>query len=57
MDLRSWSMEGDARRLDVSVVVYHSDPAELQESLESLGRAVSRAREAALVNQAMLWLR
>jgi GT2 family glycosyltransferase len=49
-------MGGEPRRLDISVVVFHPDPTELRETLESLIRAVARTREANLLDRASLSL-
>lgn len=56
MALLSSCMGDEARRLDISVVVFHPDPAELRETIESLGRAVARGRESGLLDQATLSL-
>jgi hypothetical protein len=44
------------RELDVSVVVYRADPAELRASLESLRHALVAARGAGLLDRATVWL-
>ena len=44
------------RELDVSVVVYRADPAELRASLESLRHALAAARSAGLLDRATVWL-
>jgi GT2 family glycosyltransferase len=48
-------MSGE-RRLDVSLVFYHSDLAVLRRTLESLRLAVRTARDAGLLDQARVWL-
>ncbi|MBA2457977.1 MAG: glycosyltransferase family 2 protein [Gemmatimonadales bacterium] len=49
-------MEREPRQLDVSVVVFHPDPAELRPALESLRRALAESHAADLLSQATLWL-
>ena len=48
-------MSGE-RGLDVSLVVYHSDPAELRATLESLRGALLGARDEGLLLGAKVWL-
>lgn len=44
------------RGLDVSIVLYHSDPEELRATLESLRESFSVARSAGLLDRATVWL-
>ncbi|HEX2218044.1 MAG TPA: glycosyltransferase family 2 protein [Gemmatimonadales bacterium] len=44
------------RGLDVSIVLYHSDPDELRATLESLRQSFTVARSAGLVDRATVWL-
>lgn len=48
-------MSGE-RGLDVSIVLYHSDPEELRATLESLRQSFTVARTAGLLDQATVWL-
>jgi hypothetical protein len=49
-------MEVEQRRLDVSIVVYHSALTELRQALDSLHRALAHSRDAGLLERAGLWL-
>lgn len=44
------------RGLDVSIVLYHSDPADLRATLESLRLSVTEARRAGVLDGATVWL-
>lgn len=49
-------MGREPRRLEVSIVVFHPDPADLRQGLESLRQALGKSRSADLLDQATLWL-